>query len=363
MKRPPEHQYIDRETGQVRTERLYGDQLLNILYQAAWEKAPALYQVLTSARFSHLLGMFCYDSAFGARLSGNQRFLRACGVNLDECLDPPQQLDTARKVFERKIRYWDCRPLPTETPVVSPADARALVGSLEETANLFLKEKFFHYEELLDPNKTVWVKAFTKGDFALFRLTPDKYHYNHTPVAGVVRDVYRIPGGYHSCNPSVLVTSAFPYAKNKRVVTIIDTDVPNGSQIGLVAMIEVVALMIGDIVQCYSRTRYDEPCPVSLNMFLHQGQPKSLYRPGSSTTVLLFQQHRLQFAEDLVRNKCRSDVKSRFSQGLGRSLVETDVEVRSPLALHRQHPTQTGLKQLYARFVATFPQRRITLGV
>jgi phosphatidylserine decarboxylase len=41
-----------------------------------------------------------------------------------------------------------------------------------------------------------------------------------------------------------------PYSKNKRVVTIIDTDVEGGTGIGLVAMIEVVALMIGDIVQC-----------------------------------------------------------------------------------------------------------------
>ena len=31
-----------------------------------------------------------------------------------------------------------------------------------------------------------------------------------------------------------------------------DTDIPGGSHVGFVAMIEVVALMIGDIVQCYS---------------------------------------------------------------------------------------------------------------
>ncbi len=363
MKRPPEHQYIDRETGQVRTERLYGDQLLNTLYHSVWEKAPTLYHLLTSARFSHLLGLFCYDSTLGARLSGNQRFLRACHVNLDECLDPPHQLDTARKVFERKIRYWDCRPLPKETHVVSPADARVIVGSLEEMSSLFLKEKFFHYEELLDPNKTEWITAFTDGAFALFRLTPDKYHYNHTPVAGLVKDFYEIPGGYQSCNPSFLMASAFPYAKNKRVVTIIDTDVPDGSQVGLVAMIEVVALMIGDILQCYSWTCYDQPCPITPSLFLQQGQPKSLYRPGSSTTILLFQQHRLQFAEDLVRNRGRFDVQSRFSQGLGRPLVETDVQVRSSLALRQPRPSQTSLKQLYTRFTATFPQRRTILGV
>jgi len=52
---PCEHQYVDRTTGLVCTERLYGDWLLNSLYTAAWEHAPALHRALTSARFSSLL--------------------------------------------------------------------------------------------------------------------------------------------------------------------------------------------------------------------------------------------------------------------------------------------------------------------
>ena len=47
-----------------------------------------------------------------------------------------------------------------------------------------------------------------------------------------------------------------PYSKNRRHVTLIDTDVPGGSQVGMVAMVEVTALMIGDIVQCYSDEKY-----------------------------------------------------------------------------------------------------------
>ena len=132
------------------------------------------------------------------------------------------------------------------------------------------------------------------GDFAVFRLTPDKYHYNHTPVAGIVADIYEIAGGYHSCNPGAVVEIVTPYSKNKRVVTIIDTDVPDGTGVGLVAMVEVVALMIGEIVQCYSTERYDNPQPVTKGMFLAKGRPKSLYRPGSSTDVLIFQQGQSQ---------------------------------------------------------------------
>jgi phosphatidylserine decarboxylase len=353
-----QHQYVDRQTGMVRTEQLYGDWLLNVLYVGAWERMPILYRFLTSARTSRLLGFFNYDSLFGVKLLGNRNFLRACHINLEECLDRPERLDTARKVFERKIRYWDCRPLPDDPQVVvSPADARVLVGSFSEISSLFLKGKFFDYEDLVDRNKQVWVRAFAHGDFAIFRLTPDKYHYNHTPVAGIVLDFYEIPGGYQSCNPGMVVTTVTPYSKNKRVVTIIDTDVPGGSQVGLVAMIEVVALMIGDIVQCYSEERYDAPCPVTQGMFLQKGLPKSLYRPGSSTTVLIFQSGRVQFADDLVRNMFRSGVQSRFSQGFGHPLVETDVMARSGIATAIPQRALAKFRQMYMGIAGATPKR------
>jgi phosphatidylserine decarboxylase len=226
--------------------------------------------------------------------------------------------------------------MPADSDViVSPADARVLVGSFSETSRIFLKEKFFSFDELLGCRPTLWHEAFAGGDFAVFRLTPDKYHYNHTPVAGQVVDFYAIDGGYHSCNPSAVVSVATPYSKNKRVVTVIDTDVPEGTGVGLVAMIEVVALMIGDIVQAYSTEGYDAPRPIEKGMFLHKGQPKSLYRPGSSTDILIFQNGCIDFAEDILANMRLTGVSSRFSHGFQKPLVETDIRVRSSLGRSR----------------------------
>jgi phosphatidylserine decarboxylase len=215
---------------------------------------------------------------------------------------------------------------------VCPADARILVGSLRDASSLHLKGKFFDLEELLGDDRRPWRQAFAAGDFAVLRLTPEKYHYVHVAAAGRVADLYEIPGCYHSCNPGAVVTVVTPHSKNRRVVTILDTDVPNGSGLGLVAMIEVAALMVGDIVQRYSAERYLDPHPVRRDMFLRRGAPKSLFRPGGSTVVLLFQSGRIAFSEDIVANMLRTDVESRFSLGFGRPLVETDVMVRSPLA-------------------------------
>ena len=294
---------------------------------------------MTGPRTSKLLGFINYDVPL---INGTARFLARCGADLTECDEPPDRLNTARKLFERRITYWECRPMPQNyDAVVSPSDAKVIVGSLLEQSALFIKNKFFDLKELLGACKAEWVRGFDDGDFAIFRLTPEKYHYNHTPVAGEVRDFYSVAGAYHSCNPSAVLTLAEPYSKNKRFVTIIDTDVRGGTGIGIIAMIEVVALMIGEVVQLYSERRYENPRPITKGMFLRKGCPKSLFRPGSSTVVLLFEKGRVTFAEDLVRNVRRTDVQSRFSMGLGRPLVETDLKVRSLVA----RPSGSSLEQ------------------
>lgn len=327
------HQYIDRRSGAVRDERLYADRLVNLIYSRVRESSPRLFRALTSVRLSKLLGFVNYGFPLGSRFSGNLRFLRHLGVDLSECLDIPQDLNTARKVFERRIRYWECRPMPQDPRVVvSPADAKALVGSFSGRVALWLKDKFFTFEELLGRDKRAWLRAFAGGDFAVFRLTPEKYHYNHTPVAGRVVDFYAIDGAYHSCNPGAVIALATPYSKNKRYVTVIDTDIPSGTGVGLVAMIEVVALMIGEVAQVYSDKRYDAPRPIQAGMRLRKGVPKSLYRPGSSTDVLLFQPGRVRFDADIVANMRRQGVASRFSRGFSVPLVETDLAVRSSIA-------------------------------
>ena len=101
--------------------------------------------------------------------------------------------------------------------VVSPADAKVLIGGLDDIPELFIKEKFFSAEELLGPT-SVWKDRFVGGDFAICRLTPDKYHYNHVPVSGRVADIYTVDGDCHSCNPEAQIALASIHAKNRRVV-------------------------------------------------------------------------------------------------------------------------------------------------
>jgi phosphatidylserine decarboxylase len=330
------HHYVERNSRAVRQERFRGHRVIPFIYSRVRENSPLLFRLLTSRRISSLVAFLSFNEFINEKLTDPHRFMRETGVDARECLDLSVSLNTPKKIFERRIRYWDCRLMPHDpAAVVSPADSRMLVGSFDDSSSLFLKGKFFDYEELLGVNRDLWLKAFRGGDYAVFRLTPDKYHYNHTPVAGIVRDHYEIDGRYHACHPAAVVSMITPYSKNKRVVTIIDTDVPGGTGLGLVAMVEVVAMMIGDIAQCYSESQYDRPIFLYDGLFMKKGQPKSLFRPGSSTVVLMFQKDRIRFSEDIVWNMSRPDAASIFSRGFDQPLVETEVALRSLIGTAR----------------------------
>jgi phosphatidylserine decarboxylase len=331
------HEYIIRETGEIAQERLIGNRTVRALYSPKLENAAWLANLASSRRVSQLLGYLNYDNRISSRASGMEGFLRKSGIDFSELLEPLATLDTPRKLFERKIRYWDCRPMPNcASCVVCPSDSRVAVGSIAENATFAIKEKFFEFPELLGGPRVRWTSLFADGNYAIFRLTPEKYHYTHLPVSGLVEDIYAVDGRYHSCNPNATIQLLTPHSKNRRVVTILNTDCPGGSKVGRVAMIEVVALMIGQIEQCYREHEYRDPKVIEAGMLLKVGAPKALFRPGSSTVVLLFQADRIRFAEDLVRNQQRMEVQSRYSTAFGHPLVETNVAVRSLLATPKE---------------------------
>lgn len=325
------HQYIERNTGFIKDEILYYDKIINYIYSSLRENSSVIYRLLTSKYLTGMLAYINYDMPMGKRITGGSSFLKKTGIETAEFLDPLETLNTSRKFFERKIKYSVCRPMPGDDKVVvSPADSRMLIGSLDETSCLFLKEKFFSAAELLG-NRHQWIGRFLNGKYAVFRLTPEKYHYNHVPVSGIVSDFYEVDGSYNSCNPGAVTAIDRAYSKNRRTITVINTDVPGGTGAGMVAMIEVAALMIGDIVQCYSENGYNDPSMITEGMFLKKGSVKSLFRPGSSVDIIFFEKDRVMFSDDLVVNSRRKDVQSRFTVHFDKTLIETDVRVRSEI--------------------------------
>lgn len=180
------HQYIERHTGQVFDETFFGEFWVAQLYGSVREHAPSFFNACVGPHLSAMLGWLQFD--LPGKLTGATticRMARKMGISLTECLAPPASFTSMRKLFERQISYCECRPMSHDpNAIASPADARVIVGSLDETDLFFIKEKFFSLAELFGEASESWCPSFKGGQFAIFRLTPDKYHYNHVPVSG-----------------------------------------------------------------------------------------------------------------------------------------------------------------------------------
>ena len=96
------HQFLDRETGRLVDEKLYADGVIRFLYSTLRERAPIIFRAATGEKISGLLGFINYDLYLGGKITGHRHFLKYCGIELGECLENPEELDTIKKIFQRK---------------------------------------------------------------------------------------------------------------------------------------------------------------------------------------------------------------------------------------------------------------------
>src|SRR5215831_20730579 len=100
------HQYVERNTRQVREERFYGDLAVRALYSPALERASLLTKLASSQWLSGALASLNYHTCLGSRATQMSEFLRRSDIDFSECLDSPEKLDTAEEIFQRKILFW-----------------------------------------------------------------------------------------------------------------------------------------------------------------------------------------------------------------------------------------------------------------
>ncbi|HXV80242.1 MAG TPA: hypothetical protein VEG60_10225 [Candidatus Binatia bacterium] len=75
MNKIAQHHCIERDTGQVRSERPVGDWIVNYLYSKKREEVPFVYQLLGSQWFSAFLGWVNYDFLLGQSIPAMRTFL------------------------------------------------------------------------------------------------------------------------------------------------------------------------------------------------------------------------------------------------------------------------------------------------
>ena len=271
-------QYIEREAGDIKEEKIPSGNLIKFIYQNPIGKI-SLHGLFKRKLLSNIGGLYLNREASKNRI---ETFIRDFDINMEDFIVPKEGFKHFNDFFYRKVKP-DARPI--QDGIVSPADGRVLVfPSISDTDTFFVKGSNFSLEKFLQDQELA--KKYTKGSMAIIRLAPVDYHRFHFTYSGSANSTTKINGWYYSVNPIALRKNLQIFLENKREYCIIQT-----KDIGDILHMDIGATMTGSIIQTYDA-----------NTNVTKGQEKGYFAFGGSTIVLLFEPNTIQFSEDLIEN-------------------------------------------------------------
>ncbi len=273
--------YVDRKTGKVCEEKVYGHKPLALLYGDGFLSKILYYTLLPILAylpwFSRIYGYLQKRPASRKKI---EPFIAAYKVDKTEFA--PAEYASFNDFFIRKLKP-SCRPIDARKEVaVMPADGRYLAYPAFD--RFFVKGQEFCLESFLQ--NSAYARGFSSGSMLIARLCPVDYHRFHFPCDGFAGVPHLINGPLYSVNPIALKKRIAILSENKRVITEIETE-----EFGTILYVEIGATAVGTIRQTFTPDQR-----------IVKGQEKGYFEFGGSCLVLLFEKGRIQFDADLVEN-------------------------------------------------------------
>ncbi len=269
--------YIDRQSGEIKTEKVAGEKWLVWLYNNPIGELSLHTLVKRKFITSWYGGMMDSPSS----VDNIDPFVKDYDVDLS--IAQKQEFSSFNDFFTRKLKL-EFRPVNNDSNViVSPADGKVLAYKNISKQDFIVKGYRFNVREFL--NDEDLAKKYENGSLMLFRLCPIDYHRFHFPVSGNISYRTAVDGDYYSVNPIAIKKIVEVFCENKREYVTIST-----LEFGDVIMAEIGATMVGSIVQTYQ------------GEMAVKGEEKGYFKFGGSSVVLLFENGRVRIDDDLLIN-------------------------------------------------------------
>ena len=275
---PDEIPIYNRRFGRMETEQVYGRKWLDIFYGTAWGRVVTGW-LLCRHPLSRLYGRMQRHPRSRAKIAS---FVAQYGIDLSEVWVPPSGFDSFNDFFIR-VHTAQARPIdPDPNAMISPADARLSVFSIEADTRLMIKGAAMSVPDLLGGARLD--DLFIGGTCLVYRLAPCDYHRFGYVDDGVQGPVHTIKGPLHSVNPLALRHKPDVHCTNYRHWCVVQSP-----QWGTTVQVEVGAMMVGSVVQ---RQPHGGGC--------RRGQEKGYFQFGGSTVIVLLEPHRLRVDADIL---------------------------------------------------------------
>jgi phosphatidylserine decarboxylase len=274
--------YIDRKTKEKKKERIPGDLFLRWTYHTKLGNS-ALELLVKRKLFSSIYGKL-QDISISRRKI--KKFVQTFSIDMAEAeREEFYDYRTFNDFFTRRLKS-QARPICLDKKhLVSPADGRVLAyENIDIDGHLEVKGSLCTLKELIQDDQLAI--DYQGGTCMIVRLSPVDYHRFHFPDNGIPVFHRKIKGSYYAVNPLAIRKKINVYCKNKRELTLFDSE-----NFGEMLLIEVGATCVGSIVQTYKEK---EP--------VRKGQEKGYFKFGGSTVIMLLKSGILKVDEDILDN-------------------------------------------------------------
>lgn len=297
--------YIDRMSKAQHIEKVYGSQLLKLLYGNS----------ASSRHVGRKLASFVAKNKWVSQAYGwwqkkrwtkrkIKPFIAKFEIDPAEFAMPLDSFTSFNDFFIRHLKK-EARPLAGGQKVaIVPADGRYLFyANIATCPGFVIKGQKFNLSEFLCSDSLA--KEYEEASMVIARLCPSDYHRFHFPCDCLPAKAVPINGLLYSVNPLAIKQNIKIFSENKRTLTTLSTQ-----HFGQVLYIEVGATNVGTIVQTYTA-----------NQPYAKGAEKGFFSFGGSTLVLLFPKESIQFDPDLLAASQMSlEIKCLMGQSMGQSM-------------------------------------------
>lgn len=274
---PEPVRYVDRATGQIKTEKVVSETALYWLYNNPL--GTLTLQALVKRKIvSEIYGLFMHTKWSVCKI---EPFIKKYHIDMNQF--QKRDYHSFNDFFIRKLRPGIRKIDTAFHVVVSPADGK--VFAFQDIAGQYFIVKGYRFNLKSFLCSDSLAKVYNRGSLLLFRLCPTDYHRFHFPVSGKLSKVTKIRGSYYSVSPIALKKRIKIFCENKREYQIIDSHL-----FGNVIMAEIGATMVGSIVHTFHG-------PVAI-----KGVESGYFQFGGSSIILLFQPGEIKIDADLLKN-------------------------------------------------------------
>jgi phosphatidylserine decarboxylase len=280
---PEEILIYNRHSGQSEVEQVYGRKWMDLFYGTPWGRALTAL-LLCRHPLSKLYGAM-QQSRWSLRTI--QPFIHTYGIDMREVEVPEGGFGSFNDFFIRRLKS-EARPVAFEpAALISPADSRLQVFTIEKETRLTIKGAAMTLPQLL--GRPSLDTIYEGGLCLIFRLAPCDYHRFHYVDGGVQGPVQTLKGPLHSVSPLALRHRPQVHRTNFRQWCAI-----RSPHLGALIQVEVGAMMVGSIVQHQPNGGY-----------CRRGLEKGYFQFGGSTVILIIEPGRVQIDQDILQRSAQ----------------------------------------------------------